>query len=373
MSMQVKKILGLYSGMKNKIFLGITPGDPNGIGMELILKSFDNPLIFNHCLPVLYANPELIRHYANLLGMDHFQYKVISSTKEFEPGKLNLKNIHAEAFDFQPGKPDQKAGNYALKALNAAIEDIKNGEIHNLLTGPIDKNTTYSKEFEFAGHTEFLANTFETERFMMLLVSEDLKVGLVTGHIPIQQVAGALKTEKILEKLSILNESLIQDFGISNPKIAVLGLNPHSGDNGVIGKEEIEIIMPAIEEARKTDILALGPYPADGFFGNGLYKKFDAVLAMYHDQGLIPFKQMAFSSGVNYTAGLPAVRTSPDHGTAYDIAGKGVANAESFINAIFLNNEIYKKRVEFMELTKNPLAFTKHRREKFSIGIPVLK
>lgn len=371
--MGCKKILGLYSGMTNRIFLGITPGDPNGIGMEIILKTFAHQQVFNHCQPVLYADARLVKFYVGLLGLEEFKFKMIRSTKEYEHGLLNVRDIGSEEFEIRPGTADPKAGNYALKALHLAIEDIKNGEIHNLVTCPIDKNTTYSQEFEFAGHTEFLAQTFDVDNHMMLLVSEDLKVGLVTGHIPILQVASALTQDKIYDKISTLNESLVRDFGISKPKIAVLGLNPHSGDNGVIGKEEIEIIVPAIERAKNDNILAIGTYPADGFFGNGLYKKFDAVLAMYHDQGLIPFKQMAFYSGVNYTSGLPIVRTSPDHGTAYDIAGKGIASIDSFVNAIFLNNEIYRSRMEYMDLTKNPLAFTKHRKEKFSIGIPVLK
>lgn len=359
--------------MTNKVFLGITPGDPNGIGPELIIKTFSNPHIFNHCQPILYADAALLEYYSKLLNLEDFKFRIIKSTNQYEHGILNVKDIGAGQINFQPGKPDVNAGMYALKALNAAVSDIKNGEIHNLLTCPIDKNTTYSENFEFAGHTEYLAQSFETENFMMLLVSEDLKVGLVTGHIPIQKVASSLRSEAIADKIATLNETLIRDFGIAKPKIAVLGLNPHSGDNGVIGKEEIDIILPAIELAKKDNILAIGTYPADGFFGNGLFRKFDAVLAMYHDQGLIPFKQMAFYSGVNYTAGLPIVRTSPDHGTAYDIAGKGMANIESFVNAIFLNQEIYRNRIEYMDINKNPLPFTKHRKEKFSIGIPVLK
>lgn len=359
--------------VNNKVFLGITVGDPNGIGMELILRAFSNESLFNLCNPVLYATPQLFKFYKDKLELEYVAYKIIKSTKDFERGKINIKVISDKEFNCNPGKPDPSAGQFALKSLQMAISDIKSGEIHNLLTCPIDKNTIKSEAFPFNGHTEFLAESFGVDEHMMLLINEDLRVGLVTGHIPISQVAQSLTKEKILSKLGILNQSLIEDFGISKPKIAVLGLNPHSGDNGIIGKEEIEVINPAVEQANRDGLIVMGAYPADGFFGSGLERKFDAVLAMYHDQGLIPFKQVAFYSGVNYTAGLPIVRTSPDHGTAYDIAGKGMANIDSFVAAIFQNNKIYRNRIESMELKGNPLPFTKHRREKFSIGIPNLK
>jgi 4-hydroxythreonine-4-phosphate dehydrogenase len=359
--------------VNNKVFLGTTAGDPNGIGMELILKAFSNESLFDYCNPVLYATPHLFKFYKDKLELENVSYKIIKSTKDFEKGKINLKVITDKDFECNPGNPSIEAGQFALKSLQMAVADIKNGEIHNLLTCPIDKNTIKSEAFNFNGHTEYLAQSFDAEEYMMLLVNEDLRVGLVTGHIPINQIANNLSKEKILSKLKVLNDSLIEDFGIIKPKIAVLGLNPHSGDNGVIGKEEIEIINPAVKEANEAGIMVMGAYPADGFFGSGLEKKFDAVLAMYHDQGLIPFKQVAFFSGVNYTAGLPIVRTSPDHGTAYDIAGKGEANIESFVAAIFQNNRIYRNRIELMDLKSDPLPFTKHRREKFSIGIPNLK
>lgn len=357
----------------NKVFLGITSGDPNGIGMELVLKAFANDNLFEFCNPVLYATPQLFKFYKDKLELINLSYKIIKSTKDFEKGKINLKVITDKEFNCQPGKPEAEAGRFALMSLQMAIADIKNGEIHNLLTCPIDKNTIKSDAFPFNGHTEYLADSFEVDDHMMLLVNEYLRVGLVTGHIPVNEIASALSKDKIISKLNILNTSLIEDFGITKPKIAVLGLNPHSGDNGVIGKEEIEIINPAVVEANASGLMVMGAYPADGFFGSGLERKFDAVLAMYHDQGLIPFKQVAFYSGVNYTAGLPIVRTSPDHGTAYDIAGKGEANIESFVAAIFQNNRIYRNRIESMDLKSNPLPFTKHRREKFSIGIPNLK
>lgn len=358
---------------EKKIFLGITSGDPNGVGMELVLKAFSNETLYNHCNPVLYATPQLFKFYKSKLELDNVFYKIIKSTDDFEKGRLNLKVIDVAETEFTPGTASVSGGNYALQSLIAAVNDIKNGEIHNLLTCPIDKKTIKGDQFPFNGHTEFLADSFEAEEHMMLLINDDLRIGLVTGHIPVTEISKSLTKDKILSKLNILNSSLKQDFGIVKPKIAVLGLNPHSGDNGAIGKEEIEIIQPAITEAFENGIMAFGPYPADGFFGNNLTPKFDAVLAMYHDQGLIPFKQVAFYNGVNYTAGLPVVRTSPDHGTAYDIAGTGNADIQSFTAAIFANNKIYRNRIEYFELNKNPLPFTKHKREKFSIGVPNLK
>ncbi len=357
--------------MMDEVYLGITPGDPNGIGAELILKTFVADGIYNHCNPVVYGTPEWLKFYMELCGIQ-LEYQVIKSISEYRKGVLNLKAAGLPQINIQPGKPDVKAGEFAVAALQSAIQDIKNGEIQNLLTCPIDKSTVYGTDFNFPGHTEFLASSFDSDAHMMLLVSEDIKVGLVTGHIPIHEVSSRLTKEKIIKGVETLNDSMRMDFGIEKPRIAVLGLNPHSGDNGVIGQEEKSIIEPAIQQCYENGIMAFGPYPADGFFGNQLFQKFDAVLAMYHDQGLIPFKQMAFRSGVNYTIGLPIVRTSPDHGTAYDIVGKGKAFTDSFVHALFMNQAIYRKRKEFMELKKNPLPFTKHKREKFSIGVPNL-
>jgi 4-hydroxythreonine-4-phosphate dehydrogenase len=359
--------------MPEKTFLGITSGDINGVGIELVLKTFSDTRMFEYCSPVLYCNSEVFKYYKSLLQLEEPFYKIINSTKDFEKGKLNIRVCSTESIEIKPGEASEAAGKFALSSIQMAIDDIKKGEIHNLLTCPIDKHSIQGDQFRFNGHTEFLANAFETDDFMMLLTSDELMVGLVTGHIPVDKVSSSLNKDLILGKLEILHDSLICDFGIEKPQIAVLGLNPHSGDNGVIGKEEIEHIKPAIKEASERGMMIFGPYPADGFFGNALYLKFDAVLAMYHDQGLIPFKHIAFHNGVNYTAGLPIVRTSPDHGTAFDIAGKGIADISSFVNAIFVNNRIYNQRMEHMNLIKNPLSFTKHRREKFSIGVPILK
>ena len=353
--------------------LGFTIGDANGVGMETMLRAFANPYLFNHCTPVLYGSAAVFKHYCALLDLPDLRYNLITNTDECVEGKINLKEVSHSAFEIKPGEPSAAAGELALAALTQAIEDIKEGQIHNLVTLPIDKHTIQSETFDFAGHTDYLAKAFEVEKYMMILTSDDLKVGVVTGHIPITQVAKSLSQELIESKIQILMDSLKFDFGVRKPKIAVLGLNPHSGDNGLIGKEEEEIIKPAIDTFIKEGHLVFGPYAADGFFGTKAYEQFDAVLAMYHDQGLIPFKQISFHNGVNYTAGLPIVRTSPDHGTAYDIAGKGKADITSLVSAIFEAKNIYTNRLESNELNKSPLAFKSHRREKFSIGVPNLK
>jgi len=353
--------------------LGFTIGDANGIGMETMLQAFSNPYLFNHCTPVLYGSAAVFKHYCKVLDLPDLRYNLISDTKDCVEGQINLKEVGDASIEIKPGEASPETGALALQALNAAVEDIKSGQIHNLVTLPIDKNTIQSESFDFAGHTDFLAKTFEVDNYMMILTSDDLKVGVVTGHIPITEVAKSLSQQLIEEKIQILLDSLKFDFGQRKPKIAVLGLNPHCGDNGLIGKEENEIIKPAINTFIEQGQLVYGPYAADGFFGTKAYEQFDAVLAMYHDQGLIPFKQISFHNGVNYTAGLPIVRTSPDHGTAYDIAGKGKADITSLVSAIFEAKKIYLNRLESNELNKSPLAYKSHRREKFSIGVPNLK
>lgn len=358
--------------MSNKNILGISMGDMNGIGMELLLRTFENERMFDYCTPVLYATPGIFKFWKKHLGLEKPMYHLIRSTSECKQDQINLKIIEGE-FTVEPGQATESAGMAAYLSLKAAMEDIKSGQTHNLLTLPINKHIMPSAQFPYAGHTEYLAAELEAEEHMMLLVSDELRVGLVTGHVPVQEIAKNISTEKILKKLKVLQEGLQIDFGVSRPKIAVLGLNPHSGDQGLIGSEEQKIIIPAIKEALKQDMLVFGPYPADGFFGKGMHHQFDAVLAMYHDQGLIPFKYAAFDSGVNCTIGLPVIRTSPDHGTAYDIAGKGTASLGSFLESIFLNNKLYQTRIEYYELRKNPLPYTKFRKEKFSIGVPNLE
>lgn len=357
---------------KNKI--GISLGDMNGIGMEILLKAFSDERLFQYCTPVLYATPQIFKYYKKLLELENPWYQIIKDTSDCVEDKINLKIIpDCEDLQIEPGKATEGAGKVAFLSLQAAVMDIRNGQTDNLLTLPINKHIMPSALFPYAGHTDYLAEELGAESHMMLLVSEELRVGLVTGHVPVSEISGSLHTDIILSKIKLLAEGLKTDFGMRKPKIAVLGLNPHSGDNGLIGSEEKDIIVPAIKKAIEEEILAFGPYPADGFFGNSLYKDFDAVLAMYHDQGLIPFKYAAFESGVNFTMGLPIIRTSPDHGTAYDIAGKGVASASSLIEAIFLNNRLYRNRLEYFEITKNPLPYTKFRKEKFSIGVPRLE
>ena len=257
----------------------------------------------------------------------------------------------------------EKTDKYALKSIQAAITDLKNDNIDVLVTAPVNKNNINTAEFSFTGHTEYLAAQFEAKDYMMLLVSNNLRVGLVTGHVPVSKIASSITEKKILSKLRIMKHSLKIDFGIRSPKIAVLGLNPHAGDNGLLGDEEINIIIPAIKKAKDEGMLAFGPYPTDGFFGSGAFSQFDGILAMYHDQGLAPFKSLSFDSGVNFTAGLPIVRTSPDHGTAYDIAGKNIASERSFRESIYLGCDVLRKREEHEELTSNPLKIAKMKRE----------
>ncbi|MFT5513610.1 MAG: 4-hydroxythreonine-4-phosphate dehydrogenase [Bacteroidia bacterium] len=353
--------------------LGFTIGDANGVGMETMLRAFASPYLFNHCTPVLYGSAEVFTYYCKALGLPDMRYNLITDTADCLPDQINLKQVGGADLEVNPGTPSAESGALALEALNAAIADVKSGQIENLVTLPIDKSTIQSDTFDFAGHTDFLAKSFEVEDYMMILTSDDLRVGVVTGHIPITRVAQSLSQELIEQKIQILLDSLRFDFGVVKPKIAVLGLNPHSGDNGLIGKEETDIIKPAIDTFINQGILVFGPYSADGFFGTQAYKQFDAVLAMYHDQGLIPFKQISFHNGVNYTAGLPIVRTSPDHGTAYDIAGKGTADITSLVSAVFEAKTIYLNRLESNALNKSPLGFKTHRREKFSIGVPNLK
>ncbi len=357
--------------MSNKIKIGITAGDINGVGLDIILRIFAEDGFGTQFTPVLYANPQSIKFYKNLLELtDKPVYKIIKHTSECEEGKLNLRICTEEEITIKPGEASEAGGKFALAALKMAMADVKDGQIQAICTAPIDKHSIKSNDFPFNGHTGYLAKEMGAENYAMMLVSDNLRVGLVTEHVALKDVSSLLTQELILEKIRVIHESLKIDFGIIKPKIAVLGLNPHSGDGGVIGREEIEIIQPAVEKAQAEKMVVWGPYSADGFFGNHQFSQFDAVLAMYHDQGLIPFKYMAFEDGVNFTAGLPIVRTSPDHGTAYSLAGKGTANVSSFTAALNMANRIHNQRIENMEMAKNPLDFTKYRKEKFSIGVP---
>ena len=329
---------------KNKLRIGISLGDFNGIGPEVILKTLADNRILNHCVPVIYASGYIINKERKHLGLDHFAFQQQKTAESLDPKKTNVINCWDQDYEVTPGKPTRESGQAALRSLQAACQDLKAGLIDGLVTAPIDKDNIQAEDFHFPGHTEFLTSYFEAPESLMFLVSEQLRVATVTGHVPLKDVVHKLTPELIILKTSLLLESLKKDFGISKPRVAVLGFNPHAGENGLLGKEEEEIIIPALRQLKEKGHLIFGPFPADGFFGTGHYRQVDAVLAMYHDQGLIPFKTLAFDNGVNFTAGLPIVRTSPDHGTAYDIAGQNKALETSFREALFLACDIIRKR-----------------------------
>jgi len=350
--------------MSEKIKIGISIGDVNGIGLEVIIKTLADARVFDYCTPIVYGHTKVASFHRRLSNVHDMNFNVISSASQAVAKKANMINCWEEDVKIEVGVNNETGGKYAFLSLQKATDDLVNGEIDALVTAPINKENIQSEDFKFPGHTEYLQERDNAPESLMFLVSDTLRVGVVTGHIPVSKIAESITVEKILNKLKLMNASLQTDFWIRKPKIAVLGLNPHAGDNGLIGTEELTTIIPAIEEARANDVLAFGPYAADGFFANGTYMQFDAVLAMYHDQGLIPFKTIAFESGVNYTAGLKFVRTSPDHGTAYDIAGKNMASEISFREALFTAVHIVKHRKETAELNENPLKFTKLSRDR---------
>lgn len=325
--------------------IGITIGDINGIGPEVIIKALNDNRILNYMTPVIYGSTKAISYYRKAFDLDDFNYTHYRDNK-FTNSKINIVNCWDEMIEINAGSVTPEVGTASFKALQKAVEHLKEGLIDAVVTAPINKNNIQSEDFKFAGHTEYFTENFNGKDSLMFLASEDLKVGVVTGHIPLKDVSQSITKELIIKKLKIMEESLRLDFGISKPRIAVLGLNPHAGEEGLLGSEDGNVIKPALDELKNKGMLIFGPYPADGFFGKGEYKKFDAVLAMYHDQGLIPFKTLAFNNGVNFTAGLSIIRTSPDHGTAYDIAGKNVANESSMREAIFMAYDIFKNRSE---------------------------
>jgi len=344
------------SEASNKIRVGITHGDINGIGYEVIIKSLMDTRIFDMCTPIIYGSPKIAAYHRKALNISKFSMNHIPSADKANPKRANVVNCVDDNTRVELGKSTTMAGKASLNALEKATEDLQEGHIDVLVTAPINKNNIQAENFKFPGHTEYLANKFsETKSSVMLMVRDWLRVGVVTGHIPLSEVHQYITRDNILTKLRLLNQSLIQDFAIQRPVIAVLGINPHAGDHGLIGKEEQEILIPALEEAGKENIMALGPYPADGFFGNKHLNEFNAVLAMYHDQGLAPFKTIAFDEGVNFTAGLDMIRTSPAHGTAYEIAGKNQANESSFRQAIYLAINTYKNRMQYKKLLENQL------------------
>jgi 4-hydroxythreonine-4-phosphate dehydrogenase len=344
---------------QGKIIVGITQGDVNGVGYEVILKTLMDNRIYEMCTPIVYGSPKIAAYHRKALNIENFSLNIISKASEVNHKRANIINCNHDGVRVELGKSTEIAGQAAYEALERAVNDLKSGVIDVLVTAPINKHNIQSEEFGFPGHTEYLESKFSGSKSLMLMISDVMKVGVVAGHVPIVKVPEYITKDRIFQKLKSLNQSLIEDFNIRKPKIAVFGLNPHAGDNGLLGKEEEEIIIPAIEMAKNDGIIAIGPYPADGFFGSNNFKKFDAILAMFHDQGLAPFKALSFSDGINFTAGLPVIRTSPSHGTAFEIAGLNEASENSFRQSLYLGIDAYKNRLSFAELNANPLKSKK--------------
>lgn len=347
-----------------KIIIGITHGDINGIGYEVMLKTLADSRMLETFIPVIYGSSKVAAYHRKNLDIQGLNLNIVNSIDEINVKRVNIINCVDEDIKVEIGVSTEDAGKAALVALELATADLKKGALHALVTAPINKKNIQSASFKFPGHTEYLEEKFGSKTpALMMLVNDVMRVAVVTGHIPVNSIATELTEKLIVDKLTVLNASLKRDFSIGRPRIAVLGLNPHAGDDGVIGNEEQTVIIPAMKAAEALGIICVGPYPADGFFGSGNFSKFDAVLAMYHDQGLIAFKTVSMDTGVNYTAGLPVIRTSPDHGTAYDIAGKNLASEESFRQALYLAYDVYQSRVWNDEISANPLK-TEHRSER---------
>lgn len=345
---------------KGKIKLGISIGDFNGIGCEVALKTFEDPRMLDFCTPIVFASNKIISQQKSNLGIN-INFNGIREASQAIDGKINIVNAWKEAPSIEFGKATETAGAFAIKSLRAAVNALKNNKIDVLVTAPINKNNIQSEDFNFPGHTDFLAQELNGES-LMFMVTDTLRIGLLTDHIAVKDVAQSITPTLIRNKVETMEKSLKMDFGIRRPKIALLGINPHSGDNGTIGEEDDKILKPTIQELFDQGILVYGPYSADSFFGSNSHKNFDAILAAYHDQGLIPFKTLSFGKGVNYTAGLEKIRTSPDHGTAYEIAGKGEADENSFKEAVFTAIQVFKNREEHIVLNKNPLQKQKVKR-----------
>ncbi|BFM42575.1 4-hydroxythreonine-4-phosphate dehydrogenase PdxA [Flavobacterium sp. CFS9] len=335
------------------IIVGISVGDLNGIGSEVILKTFEDSRMLEMCTPVIFANAKILS-FVKKSFTSTVQFHGVDKLEQVLPGKVNVFNLWKEGVDINFGKNDEKIGEYAIKSFVAATKALKEGLVDVLVTAPINKYNIQSEDFKFPGHTDYLDKELEGNALMMM-VQDNLRVGLLTDHVPLNEVSSYLTEELIIRKIETIRKSLVQDFSIVKPKIAVLGLNPHSGDGGVIGKEEDLILKPALKKIFDKGTMVFGPFSADGFFGSGHYEKYDAIVATYHDQGLIPFKTLSFGKGVNYTAGLNKVRTSPDHGTAYDIAGKDMADFNSFKEAVYLAIDVFRSRNQYEEITEKPL------------------
>jgi len=338
-----------------RIKAGITCGDLNGIGYEIIIKTLSDSRINELFTPIVYGSSKAASYHRKTVNINDFNFNIIRKADQANSKKPNLVNIKDEEIKIELGIATPESGALAFQSLEAAVEDLKRNQINVLVTAPINKYAIKQAGFNFPGHTEYLATHFESKNYLMLMISKNLRVGIVTGHIPLRQLAEKLTKQLVMAKAKTLHDSLVRDFNIGKPRIAVLGLNPHSGEGGLIGEEEQTMIIPVIKELSNQGMLIFGPFPADGFFGSSAYKDFDAVLAMYHDQGMLPFKSLSFDTGVNYTAGLPIVRTSPAHGTAYEIAGKNQASPDSFREAIYLACDIFRNRMIYEEVTSNPL------------------
>jgi 4-hydroxythreonine-4-phosphate dehydrogenase len=340
---------------RKPIIVGITQGDINGIGYEVIIKTLMDNEINELCVPIVYGSPKVAAYHRKALNINNFSFNNIRSAEEANHKRANMVNCLDDNIRVELGKSTTHGGESALMSLEKAVEDLKAGKFNVLVTAPIDKHNVQSENFKFPGHTEYLKSKFGVEEALMLMISESMKIGMVTGHVPLNKVSELITIDSVVKKIRLMQKSLQYDFAIHKPRIAVLGLNPHAGDNSLLGKEESETIIPAIQKAQQEGILAFGPFPADGFFGAGSFNKFDGILAMYHDQGITPFKALSFDTGVNFTAGLPIVRTSPVHGTAFSIAGKGEASENSFRQALYLACDIYRNRELYREISRNPL------------------
>jgi len=348
--------------------IGFTHGDINGIGYEIIIKSLIDNQIVDLITPIVFGISKVASYHRKTLNLQDFNFNLVKRVDTANPKRPNIVNIFDREVKIDLGTLTDIAGEMAHLSLKAALDSLDHGEIDAIVTAPINKKNIQSKDFSFPGHTEFFADRYEVHDYLMLMVSNELRIGVITGHIPLRDVSAALNDDLVMRKIKIMHDSLKRDFAIQKPKIAVLGLNPHAGDNGLLGTEEQEILIPVINKAQDENMLVYGPYPADGFFGTTNYKQFDGILAIYHDQGMVPFKTLAFESGVNYTAGLPIIRTSPAHGTAFDIAGQDKADASSMRAAVYLACDIFRNRTDFDEMNANPLQSAKAEKNDFNNG-----
>ncbi len=340
---------------EKRVRIGITHGDINGISYEVIIKTLMDQRMTELYTLVVYGSSKVASYYRKALNINDFNFNLVKKADQAHPRRPNIVNIHDEEIKIELGKSTAIAGELSLLSLVAAVDDLQKGFIDVIVTAPINKKNIQAPGFDFPGHTEYFAQKFKADNYLMLMVNNNFRIGMVTGHVPVSQVKDVLTAELILKKIQVMNHSLMRDFGIVKPRIAVLALNPHAGDDGLLGTEEKNIIQPAIEKAYSQNILAFGPYPADGFFGAATFRNFDGILAMYHDQGMIPFKLMSFEEGVNYTAGLSVVRTAPAHGTAYELAGKDLASPEAFRNSIYMAADIFLHRLDFDDLRTHQL------------------